>query len=420
MKYNHKYQPFIRLALACTFLTALAVPALTADLPLGALFGGKFSGQLRYRYEWVDQEGKTRKANALTRRTQLGYLTGSYRGFNAFLQAEDVRIVGSERYNSTVNGLTSYPVVADPAATELNQAYLSYKGLPGAALTYGRQALAYDNQRFVGDVGWRQNQQTFDSLTLAYTAVPNTIMSFARVTNANRIFGEKHPTLSDVQMNAGFLNIAYKGLKPGTVVGYGYLLGYAPAQPFPVTASNKTLGLRFDGATKISGAKLLYTAEYARQSKYKDAAATVAADYANGMLGAEFAGVQVKFNYERLGGDGVYALQTPFATLHAQNGWADKFLVTPKDGLVDRSLSVGAKPGPVSLLGVYRDYSSDYRGYAYGKELNLQASWKAVGQLTLLVKYAAYDGNSAALARNANKDLEKDLDKFWVQADWRF
>lgn len=415
---NHRHQSLLRYAFACMCLAALAVPVLAADMPAGVLDGGKISGQLRYRYEWVDQEGISRKANAMTRRTQLGYLTGDYHGFSAFLQAEDVRIVDSGRYNSTVNGLTSFPVVADPVSTEVNQAYLSYKGLPGATLSLGRQIIAYDNHRFIGDVGWRQNQQTFDSFTVAYTAVPKTVISIAHVTNVNRIFGRKHPTLSDVEMRGELLNIAYKGFKPGTVSGYGYFLDYAPGQPFPGTASNKTLGLRFDGATGISGGKLLYTGEYARQSGYKDAAAAVDADYGYGMLGAEYAGVQAKFNYERLSGDGSYALQTPFATLHAHNGWADKFLVTPLDGLVDQFWSLGAKPGPVSLLAAYHDYSSDNKGYSYGRELNLLASCKVIKQLTLLAKYAAYDGNSAAVARNPV--LAKNVDKFWVQLDFQF
>ena len=69
-------------------------------------------------------------------------------------------MVGNERYNSTINGLTQHPVVADPASTEINQSYLSYKGLADTILKYGRPVIIYDNHRFVGNVGWRQNEQT--------------------------------------------------------------------------------------------------------------------------------------------------------------------------------------------------------------------------------------------------------------------
>lgn len=85
-----------------------------ADTIVEALSGGKVSGQLRYRYEWVDAENIAREANASTLRTRLGYMTGDYLGIAAFVQLQDVSVIGSELYNSTVNGRTEYPVVADP------------------------------------------------------------------------------------------------------------------------------------------------------------------------------------------------------------------------------------------------------------------------------------------------------------------
>lgn len=417
------HQPFIRNALAVACLATLAVPASAAESLADALTGGKVSANLRYRYEWVDQEGVADKAGASTLRTVLGYTTGDYHGIGAFLQFEDVRVVGNERYNSTVNGLTQYPVVADPEDTEVNQAYLSYKGIPKTLLKYGRQAIIYDNHRFIGNVGWRQNEQTYDAFSLVNSSLPSTVISFAHVDNANRIFSEEHPTLSDVKMNGELLNVAYKGLKAGALVGYGYFLDYEPGQPFPITASNKTLGLRFDGGIPLGGNKLLYTAEYAKQSDYKDGATTVDADYGYAMLGVDLGGVQIKLNYELLGGDGVYGFATPFATLHAFNGWADKFLTTPKDGIKDAFVSVGGAWLGVNLLAVYHDYSSDHLGYSYGSEWNALASKKLDKNLTLTAKYAAYNGatNSLNQARNpAPAALSRDIDKIWLQAEVQF
>lgn len=420
---NSTHQPFVRSALAVACLTALAVPASAADSLADALTGGKVSASLRYRYEWVDQEGVAEKAGASTLRTVLGYTTGDYHGLGAFVQFEDVHVVGNERYNSTVNGLTQYPVVADPEDTEVNQAYLSYKGIPGTLLKYGRQVIIYDNHRFIGNVGWRQNEQTYDAFSLVNSSLPGTVISFAHVDNANRIFSEKHPTLSDVEMNGELLNVAYKGLKAGALVGYGYFLDYEPGQPFPITASNKTLGLRFDGGFPLGGSRLLYTAEYAKQSDYKDGATTVDADYGYAMLGVDLGGVQIKLNYELLSGDGVYGFATPFATLHAFNGWADKFLTTPKDGIKDAFISVGGAWLGVNLLAVYHDYSSDHLGYRYGSEWNALASKKIDKNLMLTAKYAAYNGatNSLNQTRNpAPAALSRDIDKIWLQADWQF
>ena len=404
-------------------LSLSSTPVAAADL-VEALTGGKSSLQMRYRYEWVEQENLSRSASASTLRTQLGYMTGDYHGFGAFLQFEDVRVIGDEHYNSTVNGLTSYPVVADPESTEVNQAYLSYKGLPGTLFKYGRQVITYDNHRFIGDVGWRQNQQTFDAFSVASTSLPGTTISYAHVVNANRIFGERHPTQADVEFKGDWLNVAYKGLPFGSIVGYAYLLEFEPGQTGPtvqVASSNKTFGLRFDGGVKIGTPKLLYTAEYAKQSDYADGASTVDADYAFAMLGLDIAGIQIKLNHERLSGDGTYALQTPFATLHAFNGWADKFLVTPNDGLIDSFLSIGATVASVNLLGRYHLYSSDNLDFEYGQEFNVLLSWKAHKNLTLLTKYANYQGdkNATNLSRNGGAP-SVDLSKAWLQAEVQF
>jgi len=420
---NHRFPGCRPSALATGVLLAagLALPAAPAAAQgvTEALTGGKTSAQLRYRYEWVDQEGNSRSASASTLRTQLGYATGDYYGVGAFLQFEDVRVIGDEHYNSTINGLTQYPVVADPESTEVNQAYFSYKGVPGTIFKLGRQFLVYDNHRFIGDVGWRQNQQTYDGFTAVNTSLPGTTFSYAHIVNANRIFGERSAA-GDAEIKGDWLNVSYKGLPFGSITGYAYLIENEPNQPFAVTASNKTLGLRFDGGVKLGMPKLLYTAEYAKQSDYADGAPIVDADYYFGMLGLDVAGVQIKLNYEVLGGDGVYALQTPFATLHAFNGWADKFLVTPVDGLVDKFVSIGGSIAGVNLLGMYHYYDSDNLGYEYGQETNLLVSWKVHKHLTLLAKYAAFQGdkNAQNVARNAV--VSQDLSKGWLQMEVQF
>lgn len=390
-----------------------------ADDLAAAISGGKVSAQLRYRYELVDDESFTKDAQASTLRTRLGYATGNYHDFSAFLQFEDVTIVGNEHYNSTTNGLTQFPVVADPASTEVNQAYIGYKNWD-TEFKYGRQVITYDNHRFIGDVGWRQNQQTYDALAIVTNALPQTTVSFAHVTNTNRIFSERHPTLKDVHLNGDLLNIAYKGFGGGSLVGYGYFIDYDPGQPFAVTASNKTLGLRFDGGKQLASMKLLYTAELAQQSDYKDGASIVDADYYFGMIGVEITGVQLKLNYEQLTGNGNYALQTPFATLHAFNGWADKFLTTPVDGLTDIFISVGGTVAGTNLLAIYHDYSSDNLDYDYGKEWNFSAAWKLTKELSLLAKYATYDGGKNSSNISRNPVLSRDSNKTWLQAEFQF
>ena len=65
-------------------------------------------------------------------------------------------------YNSTTNGKTTYPAVADPETYEINRLQLTNTRIPMTTVTLGRQRIVLDDQRFVGNVGWRQNEQTFD------------------------------------------------------------------------------------------------------------------------------------------------------------------------------------------------------------------------------------------------------------------
>ncbi len=409
-----------------------------------AITGGKVSAQLRPRFEQVDQEGILEKAKASTLRTQLGYTTGDFKGFGALVQFEDVRNLGGDSYNSTINTVTliglpagrpKYPTVADPDSTEVNQAFISYKGAPGTLLAdttfrYGRQIINLDNQRFIGAVGWRQNTQTFDALTLTSSVTNNLNVFLANVSNVNRIFGENHPTLSDVEMNGKLINMAYRGLPFGTLTGYAYLLDYEPGQPLATLASNKTLGLRFDGwRQQEGGTKYFYTAEYAKQSDYADGASTgasaVDADYKNLTLGTEIKGIKATLNYEVLSGNGVYSFATPLATLHAFNGWSDQFLATPRDGLQDIFVTLEKSWKDINWFLRYDRFSSDNLSYDYGSEWGVSASKKMNKNLTLLVKYAAYSGdaNSTNLARNATAarlPLTRDLEKVWLQADFQF
>ncbi|MBI5449800.1 MAG: alginate export family protein [Gammaproteobacteria bacterium] len=386
-----------------------------------AIKAGKASGQLRYRLEQVDDVTKAETATASTLRTQLGYLTGDYKALSAFVQFEDVRVVGDERYNSGVNGLTQYPTVSDPRGTEANQGYLSYKGLTNTVIKYGRQTIALDNQRFVGSVDWRQNQQTFDALSLSNTSLPDGTVFYAHVDSVNRVFGAAS-SQGKVNMSSDLLNLSYKGFKPGTISAYGYLLDYNAGQAFAVTASNQTVGLRLDGGYQPGGqgTKWLYTAEYASQGSYADGASTVDGSYNYLMLGADVSGLQIKLHYELLSGDGTYGFATPLATLHAFNGWADKFLTTPQDGIQDMFMTFGMPVAGVNLMAAYHQYSADHLGYDYGTELNLSAAKKFGNTVTLLAKYAAYSGdaNSNNVARNLAKS--QDLDKLWLQADLQF
>lgn len=361
-----------------------------ADEFTDAITGGKAKLDLRLRYESVQQDNALKDADALTLRTRLGYETGAFHGFRIYGEFENVAALNDSYSPET----TGYSVVADPSGSEVNQIYLAYKGLPGTEAIFGRQRIIYDNARFVGNVGWRQNEQTYDGFRLVNTSLPDTTLNYAYLYNVDTF------TATKLDIAAHLVNATYAGLPFGKLTGYGYFLDF-PAAP---TTSNKTLGLRFVGDTVFGGVKLSYLAEVAKQTDYKGGNNGIDADYRALELGASLSGVTVKLGYELLGADAFSGFETPLATKHAFNGWADVFLNTPTTGLEDKYVSVGGKVMGVALAAVYHDFTADTGGADYGTEWDLQATTTFAKHYNAGIKYASYNADTFSV----------DTDKTWV------
>ncbi|MBI4160867.1 MAG: alginate export family protein [Acidobacteria bacterium] len=364
---------------------------------------GKWNADLRYRFEWVDQDGKPEDAEASTLRLRLGFTTGiTDHGFFGMVEFEGLQAVGNEEYDSTANGQTQFPVVADPEDEEVNQAFLGYSGIRETLFQAGRQRITLDNHRFIGNVGWRQLEQTYDAFTVGSTPTPDLTLFYGHLNNANRVFGEHNPTpgLAEFRLGGDLLNLAYR-FPAGTLTGYAYLLEFEDVS----AASHKNLGFRFDGKHPVrENLDLLYAAEFADQSDYRDAPATVDARYLLVEGGVRLRAVTLKAGRELLGGDGIYAFQTPLATLHALNGWADKFLVTPPDGLEDLYLYAAATVGGFRLAGAVHDFGADAGGADYGTEIDLSLEKPFREIYAWGLKYAGYDSDGFAT----------DTDKAWA------
>jgi hypothetical protein len=177
----------------------------------------------RYRYEHVEDKGFTRRANANTLQTHLGYKSNIHHGVSGLIELENAHAVGANDYNSTTNGRADLPTVADPENTELNQAYLSYHDLPGTVVSLGRQRLALDNQRYIGAVGFRQNEQTFDALTVINSSVPDLGLTYVYVKQVLRIFGDDN-ILGSLNSNSHVLHAVYSDLDIANIVGYAIFL----------------------------------------------------------------------------------------------------------------------------------------------------------------------------------------------------
>ena len=395
--------------LVAAAILALATPAFAADDSITeALKNGKVNADLRLRYENVDQDGIDDKAEALTFRARVGYTTGSWNNLTSMVEFAANTTVGIDDYNSTANGMGQYPVIADPQDTQLVQAFVAYKIADHTTVKAGRQRIILDNARFVGNVGWRQLEQTYDGVSVVTTPVEHFTGVFAHLTNTNQIQGEHNPLRStDLNADIEVLNASWK-FGVGTLTGYGY---FADMEDAPAL-SNQTLGLRFNGKTGLNdNLDLLYTAEFAQQSDYSDGSAVIDAEYIHGVIGVGMKNVSVQVGYELLASnDGMFGFFTPFATLHAHNGWADIFLGTPAEGLEDTYLNVTAKVAGLKLVGVYHDFSSDFGGMDYGSEIDLMVAKQFGKHYSGMLKFADYSSDGYVV----------DTTKFWVMAGASF
>lgn len=391
-------------------------------LNLGGGKYGKVNFDVRWRFENVSRDfaPALSEANASTIRTRIGYLTPEYMGFKAFAEYSGTHDAGADDYNDgTPNGSgnnkTRFPVIADPAADVLNQGWLSYSGLPSTTIKGGRQKIALDNLRFIGDVAWRQNQQMFDSVTLTSNLIPRTTLT------SGYIFGVQNIYARQVDMSSPFLNVNFDtGF--GKLIGYGYWLDYQRASDSNLFKnSTQTYGVRFDGARPITDKiKSFYTAEYALQSAYRKNPNHFQADYWLGETGLDIYGLTLKAAYEELGANNGVGFSTPLATLHIFQGWADQFLATPStvaaSGIRDIYGTIKYNLFGVDLVGMYHDFSDHTGSLPYGREFDVQAEKKFGKHYSVLIKYADFVAD-----KTSPKVLNlTDTQKFWLQGSVSF
>lgn len=395
--------------IACALLLALSVPAAaqTPPPPAGPTL------DLRLRYERVSDGAFDRDADASTLRARVGWRSETRSGWSFFGELEGTANFNDGSFNNTRNGNTAYPVVADPKNAEINQLYANYQPDDASRLTIGRQRIIYDNHRFFGTVGWRQNEQTFDAIDGSHSFGNGFGLRYSYLDRVQRIFGDDHPN-----RDLGRWNLSTHLISGTYTAGPGVLTGYAhfiDNQTLPLT-SHRNLGLRYVAkGGPADGLGWLVTVEFANQDSYADGASIIDANYLLLEGGLTWNGNTYKLGFEQLGGDGRYGFQTPFATGHAFNGWDDKFLTTPVNGLNDLYLSAAGALGSDGWLAnakwlvAFHDFKADHGSADYGSEWDLQLSFPVAKNLSGIVKFADYNADQFA----------RDTQKLWLELDWK-
>lgn len=394
----------MRAVLLCGLVAAMPATAQTVK-PLA---------EARLRYEHVEQDGLASDSDALTLRVRAG-VQASRGPLTTLVEAQGNLAIAGGHYDG-LDGAATRPLIGDPQNVALYRAQLGLK-LPFATLTAGRQRIGFDDERFVGGVGFRQNGQTFDAVRAEVTPLKGLKADITYAWSVRTIWGvdgvgARQPAVSGDNF---FANLSY-ATPIGTLTGFGYWVDQDEAAVQGFRLSSKTFGARLAGTRPIGKAKLGYQLSYARQSDFHRNPNDYAADYWLADLALDLKGPKLGAGYEVLGasnGGALTSFQTPLGTLFKFQGWADKYLTTPPDGVRDLYVSagwgwkaIGSAKG-VTVQAAWHRYESDRLTRHYGDELNLLASAK-FGKTTASVRFADYQADHFAT----------DTQKFWLQLDW--
>jgi hypothetical protein len=365
--------------------------------PRDAFVKGGLSVTFRFRYEYYAQgsapgERIDADARAPTARVAVGYETKPYRGARLFAEYEWVGPIGSAQYRIptvTARSAAGLPVILDPQVHTLNQLVGAYSTPTGnLTVRVGRQELLLNDGRFVSQSLWRQHHQTFNAVTATVRPRPGVTAFYAYLRDMHRVVGG---AASDgrVPMNSHLANVVYTRPGIAAVTAYAYLLDNRdrrlPAGLTPFFNSTKTYGTRVEGPLRLNDSwSVPYTVEFARQTDHAGNPYRVGVNYGLVRLGAAYRGVNVEGGYVHLQGrSATNTFQTPLG--HPQNGWIEKFLVTPSAGAY-RGLRIGtaafstdALPVPgLGLTVAFYDYWADQGGGHYGRELDASLNYRVV------------------------------------------
>lgn len=371
-----------------------------------ALKDGNVELSFRMRYEDVTATNfgaQDSTADLLSLKTRLSYTSKSFNGWGLGIEMDDVTHITDFKPQGVGIG--------DPEGTEVNQYFVSYKA-GNTTAKMGRNRILLDNQRFVGGVGFRQNEQTYDSFRIESKDIKNLTIFGSYITSVKRIFGEQDPR-GEHDNQSILLNAKYVFNPAINFTGYYYDIDNLSAPAL----SNATLGARATGKVEAFS----YEAELATQSESGDNNNRYSAGYIG--LNASYRIKPLTFNlgYESLETDSDKGrFITPFATLHKFQGWTDVFLGggtgNVEGGINDLYFKISGKAGAVNLAIVYHQFDvndSTQTGFdRFGSELGFVMAGK-INNIGLSLKYAQFSADENATGF-------RDTGKLWLTADTKF
>ena len=249
--------------------------------------------------------------------------------------------------------------------------------------------------------------------------IPNLTIDVSYLNQVNRVFGpDGLPGANDGRFTGDIIlaNLAWQ-TAVGKLTGFALSGGIRPDAAAGAGFHPDVWLAGFQGERPLARIKMAYIASWATQSDHGANPLDFSNDYYLAELTGSFRQYSLGAGYEVLQGNGVKGFTTPLATLHRFQGWADKFLTTPVNGITDRYLNAGYQRkgvGPletVSLSASWHGYRSERLDINYGSELDLQLQAR-FRRFNGGLKYAIYDAAASTPA------TVRDTRKLWAQIDF--
>jgi len=370
------------------------------------------NSRLRYGYANFGAPGVS-AANLLSLRNRFGFQTDSIAGFKFLAEGEHTWVLTKTSNYRAFPGAApaNKALIADPDSIDLNRLQVAYTAdTIDTTITVGRQHIKFDDGRFFGLVGWRQNDQTFDAVILQNQSIQDLTFTYGYFNQVNRIFGNNAPVVPLERWNGDshIFRTEYTGIENNTLRSFAYLLNFANS----AVNSTDTYGMELEGHTIINDndpLKYLFTA-----AMQEDAGANPVnyqEYYLRGQLGIHREECNYGIGLERFTSDtGAGRFRMPLGTNHKFNGYADAFLITPVGGLMDYYSWVGAKACGFTHTVTLHHFASDRGNNSLGWEVDYVAARKLNDRTRLLLKVAYLDGAGP----------QQDITRTTLQLDYSF
>lgn len=350
--------------------------------------------QLRTRYELFAPDAAPDR-DGFSQRLHYGYRSPEWQGLQFLAEGETLYPLGSRG--------DLHPLDDAAVGTRLNQLWGQYTYEDLGSVKVGRQVFVLGNQRFIGHVGWRQSNQTFDAVTAQINPLEDVLVTPFYLDRVTRVNGDREDL-------TGFgVNLAY-ALRPEIKVeAFAFRLDFDDLANF----SNDTLGVRLTGALEQEEVTFRYAASYAYQTDNggNPGGVDFSLHYLSGELSASLRGITVGGMFEILEGDGEQGFRTPLATVHAFNGFTDVLLPLAgfASGLEDYQVFAGYRipvgNGLNTRVG-YHYFQTNNNRTKLGEEINFVANYRFNSFLSTNLKYGYYWGAGNDIFPPASGDKE--------------